>query len=68
MTWFGGEPLLAKEVIYRLSEAFIARTHDAGIAYTANIITNGYLLTPIHGRTPVSLRRDGRPDHPRRAA
>ena len=30
VTWFGGEPLLAKGVIYQLSEAFLDRTRRAG--------------------------------------
>ena len=46
VTWFGGEPLLGKGVIYDLSEAFLARTQAAGVVYSASIVTNGYLLTP----------------------
>jgi uncharacterized protein len=46
VTWFGGEPLLATDRLYELSEEFVARSTAAGVAYTAGIITNGYLLTP----------------------
>jgi uncharacterized protein len=45
VTWFGGEPLLGRDRIYRLSEAFIDRCDAAEVAYSANIVTNGYLLT-----------------------
>jgi uncharacterized protein len=46
VTWFGGEPLLATERIFELSDAFIERCDAAGVAYSAGIVTNGYLLTP----------------------
>ncbi len=46
VTWFGGEPLLATDRIYHLSDAFIERCDAADVAYAANIVTNGYLLTP----------------------
>jgi len=45
VTWFGGEPLLATDRIDDLSDAFIERCDAAGVAYSANIVTNGYLLT-----------------------
>lgn len=45
VTWFGGEPLLAPDVIENLSKHLIAITEAKGIAYEARIITNGYLLT-----------------------
>jgi uncharacterized protein len=43
--WFGGEPLVGKSALLRLSDEFIARSAAAGVAYEASIITNGYLLT-----------------------
>jgi uncharacterized protein len=45
VTWFGGEPLLATDRIDDLSQAFIERCDAAGVRYSANIVTNGYLLT-----------------------
>ncbi|MCR4771992.1 MAG: radical SAM protein [Oscillospiraceae bacterium] len=45
VTWFGGEPLLAAEVIEKLSERLIALAGEKGAEYRADIITNGYLLT-----------------------
>ena len=43
--WFGGEPLLAVDVIARLSERLMALAGEKGAKYEAEIITNGYLLT-----------------------
>ncbi len=45
VTWFGGEPLLAPDVIESLSQRLIALTDERGGEYHAGIITNGYLLT-----------------------
>lgn len=44
ITWFGGEPLLAPDVIETLSERLMALAERKGAAYYAEIITNGYLL------------------------
>ncbi len=45
VTWYGGEPLLAKKVIYSLSEKFIELCEKYNVDYYAGIITNGYLLS-----------------------
>ncbi|WP_051226675.1 radical SAM/SPASM domain-containing protein [Butyrivibrio sp. MC2013] len=45
VSWYGGEPLLALDVIERLSNQFIQISHEHNISYSAGIITNGYLLT-----------------------
>lgn len=44
VTWYGGEPLLAKPTIERLSRQFLALAAERGARYEASIITNGYLL------------------------
>ena len=44
-TWFGGEPLLAPEIIESLSKRLMALVEERGGEYSATIITNGYLLT-----------------------
>ncbi len=45
ISWFGGEPLLAPDIIESLSERLMALADEKGCGYTAGIITNGYLLT-----------------------
>ena len=69
VTWFGGEPLVGKKPLLALSDAFIARCAAANVAYSAGIITNGYLLdeeTCIALRerqvTSVQVGLDGPPD------
>jgi uncharacterized protein len=44
VTWFGGEPLVGKKPLLALSDAFIERCDRAGVDYSADIATNGYLL------------------------
>ena len=44
VTWFGGEPLLAPDVIESISTRLMELTDRSGVKYNANIITNGYLL------------------------
>ena len=44
--WFGGEPLLAKDIIYQLSDSFIQTCEKNAIPYFSHITTNAYLLTP----------------------
>ena len=45
VSWFGGEPLLAPDVIESLSERLMALAERKGSEYSAGIITNGYFLT-----------------------
>lgn len=45
VTWFGGEPLLAPDVIETLTGRLMALCEEKGAEYSAGIITNGYLLT-----------------------
>lgn len=44
VVWYGGEPLLEKEIIAELSEAFMDTCRNLGVRYSASIITNGYLV------------------------
>ena len=44
VTWFGGEPLVGKKPLLALSDAFIERCDTAGVDYSADITTNGFLL------------------------
>lgn len=43
ISWFGGEPLLAKEVIYNISK-FILREKPEKLKFSANLTTNAYQL------------------------
>ena len=45
VTWFGGEPLLALNLIQSLSDSLLKLTKRHSCDYEAFIITNGYLLT-----------------------
>ena len=44
VTWYGGEPLLAADTIYRLSGLLIDLCVKKQCGYQSNIITNGYFL------------------------
>jgi len=46
VSWFGGEPLLAKDIIFSLSEAFIGACARSGASYRSGITTNAVQLTP----------------------
>ncbi|MCL1987011.1 MAG: SPASM domain-containing protein [Firmicutes bacterium] len=45
VAWYGGEPLMAMEIIQRLSEKFIEICDKNNISYHASLTTNGYFLT-----------------------
>lgn len=45
VSWFGGEPLLNFDVMESLSHRLMKICNENDISYTANVITNGYLLT-----------------------
>lgn len=69
VTWFGGEPLIGKQSLLDLSDAFIARCDSAGVNYHASIVTNGSLLdrhTALQLRErrvkSVQVTIDGPPD------
>ncbi len=46
VTWFGGEPLISKDLVIELSTAARELLTALGCSYGASIITNATLLTP----------------------
>ncbi len=42
--WYGGEPLLASDIIERLTKRFLKIAKKYDIPYDASMVTNGYLL------------------------
>ncbi len=46
VTWYGGEPLLAMDIIEQLTARFLELGAKHQFDYGGSIVTNGYLLTP----------------------
>lgn len=44
ISWYGGEPLIAKNIIEEMSKKMIAIAEEYGVDYRSNIVTNGYLI------------------------
>ncbi|OEU61487.1 MAG: hypothetical protein BA870_09305 [Desulfuromonadales bacterium C00003094] len=44
--WYGGEPLLAFDIMEKLTRRFKSLCRTMAIPYEADIISNGYLMTP----------------------
>lgn len=45
ITWFGGEPLMALEIIRDISDSILELQKEKEFHFHAGIVTNGYLLT-----------------------
>lgn len=54
VTWFGGEPLLAYPQMKSLSKKLIEFCDTHHIAYSADMTTNGYAITPRRCREMVN--------------
>jgi len=46
ITWYGGEPLMALDVVEALTKRFLLLCTEHNIDYRAAMVTNGYLLSP----------------------
>ncbi len=47
LAWFGGEPLIAKDIVFEVSEHAQRRSREHGVEFLeGEVTTNGYLLTP----------------------
>jgi uncharacterized protein len=47
IVWYGGEPLLAIDVIQRMSRKMIESSEQHNVEYSATMISNGYLIDSI---------------------
>lgn len=56
VSWYGGEPLLAFDIIEDLSNEFIKICNENNIRYSAGIVTNGYLLSEDNANKMVDLK------------
>lgn len=54
--WYGGEPLLALDVIEDLTDSFVEMSERLLFEYHASMVSNGYLLTPETVDRLVKLR------------
>ena len=59
IVWYGGEPLLAKEVIWSLSKRIIEVCDKNDVKYSAYIVTNGYLIDDTTVENFKKFRIDG---------
>jgi uncharacterized protein len=69
VTWMGGEPLIARDVIWRLSRLMMSECDANGVDMRATIVTNGWYLTDEvsqllaeHRVTNAQVTIDGPPD------
>jgi len=46
VSWYGGEPLLAMDIIDDLTQSFLDMATEYKFTYSATMVSNGYLLTP----------------------
>lgn len=56
IAWYGGEPLLRRDLIESISDQVIAHCDARGLGYDAMIVTNGYFLDPDVARMLVARR------------
>lgn len=67
INWFGGEPLLAQDIIYKVSDLIQnSKKNNQSLRYIGNITTNGYLLDSLtfkdlfeHGIKTYQITLDG---------
>lgn len=58
ISWFGGEPLLAKSLILEISDFAQSLCLEKNIKFTGGMTTNGFLLTKSTLENLVSLNQD----------
>jgi uncharacterized protein len=58
LSWFGGEPLLAKDVILRIVAFGKEQCERHGVAFDGGMTTNAYLLEPGLAEEIIQLNQD----------
>jgi len=59
VSWFGGEPLIAKDIVVELSDSFIHACELSGARYSSSMTTNGFFLTPDVFEALIQRRVNG---------
>lgn len=57
-SWFGGEPLVAKDVVLRLSRYAKQKCEEHGVKFQGGLTTNAYILDQALARELISLNQD----------
>ncbi|MFN7814929.1 MAG: radical SAM protein [Burkholderiales bacterium] len=57
-SWFGGEPLVAKDVVLRLSRYAKQKCDEHGVKFQGGLTTNAYALDQALARELISLNQD----------
>jgi uncharacterized protein len=57
-SWFGGEPLVAKDVVLRLSRYAKQKCDEHGVKFQGGLTTNAYVLDQALARELISLNQD----------
>lgn len=58
LSWFGGEPLLAKDIVLELSRHAFSLSRKYGFRLTGGVTTNGYFLTRDLAVKLIALKQD----------
>lgn len=68
--WYGGEPLMGKQIIYDLADRLIAICNKSKITYSAMMVSNGFLMKKdvakelaARGLNLVQITLDGSEEH-----
>lgn len=56
ISWFGGEPLAARNVVLELSDYATGLCRERGVEFAGDVTTNGYLLAPALVERLVAAR------------
>ncbi len=57
-SWFGGEPLVAKDVVLRIAKHAKALCDQHGVKFTGGLTTNAYVLDTVLAKQLIALHQD----------